>query len=785
MSNSHQKRRLLAQDCSGSTNGNQKYFDAVNYLYISSKETFTDILLWSNVSMYVTSEKYEKLLSAKRGAGTTNPHVIVQWMIENHFDGEVVLITDGQIPIASVEKLDQSLAESAGKIHVSHIKCVLIQTTTPKIDTTVIAPFIRRYPNEVILYGREDSPIQISTGSQSQKELIDTIRSIQTIQQFQSQSDVLFSNIVTKMMGKELNSELRDEILKLQKRLMFQLRIPPKNFFLKDLLDAFKNNDQEKIFQLACQLNELYKEEHQNMTWPSLIFHLLRMTSGSLHNVYSVHALATAFQADRIRRADVIEHFEATDTEATNTEANFVCPITYEEESDVVLLIKKPMKPILMGIEKNFLKEILTCPLNLLKSIELTQILIDNIDQPISLTALKEANDAGHPIEKSPLTRAPVLGALCLGPAEDHVKATNWVIMRLMIGGKDVGNLDQWFALFWYLIEINRLPFLNPILPKVRQHMIFRLKNHLGSASLTAIPYCCQTALPLGACCWFALNIDSERFVSAHPSEIPIIVRMCELSGLTIDEAKKKELLILSVEKRARFNLERDLPLLMRASYNTLEQYPGIAVDGPVNEKVRQDALKKLPVTFLDIPVSVLKLAVNHLLGGQRVDDIGEVNWGYGLEPCHMPPIEICPATLRPYLLVPPKLIPWRDVATKVFCPESQLINCHAQYLNFVTKFKKFPSKIELAQFCMKMIVPKKNVTLPVQIGQFLDCVVDGYNDAITKAEVTPKEFIEITNQSLYIKKRARIEHKYYTKHGVVCPESKYDIFINNRQRRK
>lgn len=162
------------------------------------------------------------------------------------------------------------------------------------------------------------------------------------------------------MMGKELNISIRDEILKLQRRLMEQLRIPPKDFDMNKLVDAFKNHDLNQMKELSIQLNNLYSEQNKNMTWPSMVFHLLRMASGSLNKVYSVHALGTGFQADRIRRADVAEHFEAVDAESTDSVADFVCPITYEEESDVVLLIKRPEKPLLSGIDGKVVNEILS-----------------------------------------------------------------------------------------------------------------------------------------------------------------------------------------------------------------------------------------------------------------------------------------------------------------------------------------------------------------------------------------------------------------------------------------
>ena len=83
----------------------------------------------------------------------------------------------------------------------------------------------------------------------------------------------------------------------------------------------------------------------------------------------------------------------------------------------------------------------------------------------------------------------------------------------------------------------------------------------------------------------------------------------------------------------------------------------------------------------------------------------------------------------------------------------------------------------------MKMIVPKKNFTLPVQIGQFMDCVVDTYNQIINQNKITPLEFNDLTNKSLYIKQRARIELKFYQNQNERVTEDMYDCFTNNKNK--
>lgn len=84
----------------------------------------------------------------------------------------------------------------------------------------------------------------------------------------------------------------------------------------------------------------------------------------------------------------------------------------------------------------------------------------------------------------------------------------------------------------------------------------------------------------------------------------------------------------------------------------------------------------------------------------------------------------------------------------------------------------------------MKMIVPKKKPSLPAQIDQFMDCVVDGYNSVInSNAILNPQRFIKITNATKHITFRAQQEKKYYETQNVKPPEGSYDSFVPKKRK--
>ena len=152
---------------------------------------------------------------------------------------------------------------------------------------------------------------------------------------------------------------------------------------------------------------------------------------------------------------------------------------------------------------------------------------------------------------------------------------------------------------------MDKIPYLKPILPKIRSHLIYRLHNHHGTASLTAIPYVCQTSLPVGICCWFAINIDSHRFLSARSAEVPVFIKMAELAGYPIKPQVVRKSLIIATEERCKKMGPSVLPSLIKASYVTSKNYPNVIIDGELSEDDRKKALSELPNTFSEIRVNV------------------------------------------------------------------------------------------------------------------------------------------------------------------------------------
>ena len=180
---------------------------------------------------------------------------------------------------------------------------------------------------------------------------------------------------------------------------------------------------------------------------------------------------------------------------------------------------------------------VINCPLDLLLYKDPLNEFKDCIDHSIFLKSMREAESCGNPIQISPLTRKKLISGIPLGASEEHVKAANWSLFQLTSSGKRFGNPDFWFGVIWIILERSMIPYLNDVLPFVREQMIFRLKNRMSSASLSGLSTFCQKRLPLIGSCWFCLSspffitkeTKNQNMLRYHLSHSEVLKKMIDL----------------------------------------------------------------------------------------------------------------------------------------------------------------------------------------------------------------------------------------------------------------
>ena len=786
-------RTLVAYDYSGSTEENEFYHSTVQTI-LKQYEPY-DVVLWDNKLKVSSQSELQRINRFKEGNGGTVPLVVAKHLHETGFDGKVVLITDGQIFPRYVQELEQYL--QTHPLKVSHIDCYLIYTGE-KLDATVIAPFLSRINHIVFLYDENATEPRLLAQGKTIEKFIAQLESIKTIEDFESQYDNLFTETISKVIGKEHDTFIRDNILKLRRRLINTMKAAPKGFNMEDVQMAYDNRDVPKLLALCKELDDKFHETYPSPEWPGKIFHLLRMCSGNLGSVFSLSALASKYNADRVRRADIVENFQISDVDIIDSEQKtFVCPVSYEEESDVVILMKNIGSTLLEGLDEQFTNSLINNPLNAFNNQEFIKKFASMFDVSISLRTMQEAESVGHPITQSPLTRAEIVGGLCLGADEGHCKATDFTISKLVSGGRRTGNNDLWFAVIWQIIESGMVPHLQEVLPQIREHLLFRLKHHKGTLSLTNVPFFTLTKVPLGVACWYVLNTfsaglaekDAINYLKPHVLIIPMLRKINELQKLPLDPKSevflRKALAYLSTQFFARKNDDASLSNIIRLGFQcipvdvekvTNKRFPWIPNYVPIDgeeptEESRKEALEKLPESFSYLTPgecrSIAKIAMIHNQSSMKFkymnEEFAPINWeSYGLKHFDIPEVKICPSTMRPYSIVTPSHIPWLEASQSIFGPIDQQIHIHQMYLHFVISYKKFPTPDDLLVYAFHSQITNGNkVTLPKQVKDFVNCVCNGYNEALKERPLSVQEFLHTIHLSVNQTRRLNWENAY------------------------
>ena len=786
---------LIAYDGSGSTGDHAFYHDETQRIVAGHPDA--TVLFWDTQSHTISREELAAINRERKGGGGTDPAVIADYVKATGFDGDLVIITDGQVGNVDgvAHRLDNAKFRSV-TAHLIH--------TGGTVNMSVSCPFTRRSPHQVYLYDANQERHLVTNTTAEDLAIVDRLTEIGTVAEFEAAAASLEKTVVAATMGSTGDPTLRDALLAMKARIMrTEARDKGDSDTVRALNAALDEWRLDDAVTLARTLTQEYYPEAEDPdmpTWSARISRLISMTEGALRSTFDLSGISAAIRGDRARRAAAAAPAQAVDAPltdgSTTTSTPFECPITCESESDVVLLIAAG-DPILTDVDKDIANNLYDCPLNLLNYPALVTALKERLDHPISLRALKHSHDIGYPIDTSPMTRRSVAaGAICLGAAETHSRATEWTLAHLFTGGKRVGNPDLWFAVLWILVEQGSVPYLAPILPQLRAHMAWRLANHQSSVSLTGVPEFPTTRVPLRTAVWYVFasaefGMEPRRDVlRAHLPHLAALEQLLGLTGLSVSDAVRAHVVrlrtmlsMLSWVKRDRHTLPNIALALTQSCVEvapatlrpTFEQTPRfIPIDGVPGPAQLELARSLMP------PIS-RGLAVDELVGlaalvdpSKSAGDIAlPIDWtpppvpatqcsgwiSYGLRQIPRSPVRICPATCRPYYYVPGSNgIVWRDAAERHFgVPVARLISVNEAYGNFVVKYGIYPTHDELLTYLYnRRVVHGSYPTLPHLIAQFVDEVIEEHRQFVDALPVA--EFARRWTASLDVSARIRME---------------------------
>jgi hypothetical protein len=491
--------------------------------------------------------------------------------------------------------------------------------------------------------------------------------------------------------------KLHDQFIALQSRLLKRslLKLPQTKIFE----EAVDTNDFDKILKAGSELIANYVQPPEE--FEKKIQELIRMSDGALRYTFTADQIAST-RATRAKMGKKVKATSAVDTNGSSSSTGgggepltFQCPITIENETDPCIIIVEPHIPILQGRGKKFTDLIIDCPLNGLVDEQFVQEVISCMDHPISLKSVREGENLGHQITESPLTRRKILGFLPLGAHETHVAASDWTLQQLFGKGLVLGSRDFWFAVMWYIVYTGRIKYLTEIKDFLTEQMVFRMKNHKHTASLSGLSSFNQT--PLRFDCAIMFTLYYSLFTPTPPVKydplrthllcLNILVELVTVAGLNVPDIVKSHVariktLIMLMNYARKVGREALLSVgaaLIQNSYAVklekirkkfwnFEEYPlfslpFIPLDGPATDVSRAEALNRLPKRIKNVPINELYGLIQLVDPYKPTKDIQiELNWvppplpivvhnwlHYEGKEKLLENVRICPSTMRPY----------------------------------------------------------------------------------------------------------------------------------------
>ncbi|OUM57856.1 hypothetical protein PIROE2DRAFT_64767, partial [Piromyces sp. E2] len=311
---------------------------------------------------------------------------------------------------------------------------------------------------------------------------------------------------IAKFLGTNGDKELKKSLLLMQKRINADnaQKNQKQKERINDLVIREKNYDEAKLEVLKCFSSVLGGNFQSRMN------ELIRISEGGLQHIFGINKLQT-FRTITASHTEVDEGKDRHELpiEISVDTFQWECPLFIDNEMDPMILITRDedqgLKPVLSGFDKTITERMINCPLNALYIDEFTEKLKVFIDPSLSLKSYRASLHPSHPIQKSPFTRKKIIGAIPLGENDKHVNMANWSLMKIMTGGKNLGDIHLWFFVLYRLIKTGKIPFLKDVEPLVEAQVKYRFTHYTTSISLSNLSNFPQTKVFYPTAAWTCL----------------------------------------------------------------------------------------------------------------------------------------------------------------------------------------------------------------------------------------------------------------------------------------
>ena len=803
--------KCFAIDFSGSTSGDSFYHSNVR-LILEQKFTEEDeIIIWDHMSRYISKEEYMEINSYRRGKGGTYPQCIFDAIFSKHKEAhysEFILISDGHVYNSDVERLDQRISENMDRFSCDYTEVYLLGNGA---NMSVACPFTRFNASKTIVKSPSTSEDRVISTSNEDLNTIKEIDNINTMEEFNDKYDALERAFIARLIGTSGDQKLRISVLKMSKRINANniMKDENKNKRIDQLVLQDRNYDEAKEEAIKC-FNTVLGGEYQ-----SKINLLIRMCDGGLKQVFDIDKLQTfrAYTADDTE-VNEVDDIKDLDIESSVENSQWECPISIDNEIDPMILVttnQSDFTPVLVGFDKNTTERIVNCPLNALYIPEFMEKLRSFIDHSISLKNYRSSLETSNPIKKSPFTRKDIIGAIPLGENKEHVNAANWTLMKIITGGKNLGDVNLWFFVLYKMIKDGTVPYLKDIEPFVKAQVIYRFLNYTTSISLSGLSNLPQTRVFYPTAAWTCLispflipripmKLNLFYVHIGHFQELLDILNMfhLELPSKFYGFATRVEIFtrLLAFFKRnprlldtykesiqnATVFVHVDLESPLKAGGLCGDLF--IPVDGEINEKEQLKCLQSFSqfgyqylkegkttmeeiiwlLNYVNVQKNLTDMDVELLINGKDDDSNGDIisnvsefwkEWDDNIDKFD---VKISENTCRPFYYVRPG-ITWLDELGKIVDISKSILSLDKYYGEFVNSYHQYPTKNEYILFLYRRICKGSRIsqTLPRNIKQFTDKVFERYQNV--REKYSPDEFSKIFERNTSIVERTQNEY--------------------------
>jgi hypothetical protein len=210
-------------DHSGSVNGKNNYWEVVGNI-VKNKNLIDRYFFWYDHVREVDYDRVKDSQSHLRGWGGTDTTAVARKIVQEKLT-HIILITDAEVDKAVVKKTDEVLELAA--LHnftiVSSI-CYIICTSNHNLNMSSVCPFTRYGSSSVYLKHRHSEMKLVACHEITDNEYIKNLDSI-NLKNFEFEIKRVEKIIIKLNMGKSGLPAIRDQLLALRKRLVYQISI--------------------------------------------------------------------------------------------------------------------------------------------------------------------------------------------------------------------------------------------------------------------------------------------------------------------------------------------------------------------------------------------------------------------------------------------------------------------------------------------------------------------------------------------------------------------------------